>query len=153
MIPIPVPITRPVYPTAFYFILFTFPFLTLVGNNKPTTTEWIVTSTISVALIASFIFIQWRCSSWAVSYWDALGAKCVSLESGCINITLFYIFPLLLFYHVRFFVIAVRSLFRGRAHAQVATLNFIKGLLVAEYPYEEAKRLLYAGETPRMNSP
>jgi hypothetical protein len=152
MIPIPVPITRPVYPTVFYFILFTFPFLTLAGNNKPTTKDWIVVSTISAALIASFIFIQWRCSSWAVSYWDALGAKCVSLESGCINITLVYIFPLLFVYHVWFFVVAVRSLSRGRAHAQVATLKFIKNLLSEYYPYEEAIRLLYAGETPRMEN-
>jgi hypothetical protein len=150
MIPIPVPITRPIYPSAFYFMLFISPFLALAGNNKPTTTEWIVASTISAALIASFVFIQWRCSSWAVSYWDALGAKCVSLESGCINITLLYIFPLLLFYHLRFFATAVRSLFLGRAHAQVATLNFIKPLLVVNYPYEEAKRLLYAGEKPLM---
>jgi hypothetical protein len=104
----------------------------------------------SAAFIASFVFTQWRCSSWAVSYWDALGTRCVALESGCINITLVYIFPLMMVFHIWFFVTALLSLIRGRAHAQVATLNFIKSSLREDYPYDEVKRLLYSGEKPRL---
>ena len=151
MLPIPIPVSRPVYPIVFYFFLFTFPFLFLLDEKKPSSEELVAAVVASVLLVASFVFIQWRCSSWAVSYWGALGARCVALESGCINITLVYIIPLLMVYHMRFFITALLSIFLGRAYAQVATLNFIKSLLVEGYPYEEVKSLLLTGEKPRLD--
>lgn len=146
MIPVPVPITRQTYPIVFYVILFTFPFLLLIGDKKPATSDWISASIVSVVLAASFVFIQWRCSSWAMSYWDAIGARCLSLETGCVNITILYIFPVLLVYHVSFLVKALLSLSRGRTYAQLATLDFARDSLPKEYPYREVKRLLLSGE-------
>jgi hypothetical protein len=132
MIPVPVRISRPFYPTIFYLIFFAFPFLWAVVDTRLRTSDWVIASLESLALVASFVFIQWRCSSWAMGYWTAIGARCVALESGCINATLIYIFPILLIFHIQFFVIAVISLFRGRAYAQVATLNFVRPLLVKD---------------------
>jgi len=157
MIPIPTTISPPIYPSVFYFFLFTSPLLVMpsiwasASYSPPTAVRLTMIGSLSAVLIASYVFIQWRCSSWAIGFWGALGARCVQLESGCVNFTLVYIFPLLLIYHIRFFIIALRSLIRGRGHAQVATLDLAKRSLPPGYPYEEVKRMLLAGIVPGPN--
>ncbi len=152
------PITRPVYPIVFYFFLFLIPFagpliLELDQVDRPSapgasTLDWVIASLWSAAWIGSYVFIHARCSSWAVSYWDAIGAQSVALESGCVNITVIYIMPMLFLYHIKYFCVAVASLFLGRGMAQVATLDMVKNKLVRRFPYAEVRRMLKNGEVP-----
>ena len=158
MIPLPMQITSSTYPCVFYFFFFGAPFLGPLlaeldamdrgGGAGATTNDWIIASLFTAAFIASFVFIQWRCSSWAISYWRAIGVKSASAESGCVNITVFYVLPMLLIFHIVFFVIALLSLFIGRGRAQVVTLKVAELDLDPHYPYKRVRQLLLAGDVP-----
>ena len=156
MIPMPLEITKPVYPTVFYFFLFLIP---LVGpaietleptnpHNQVTALDWLFALAFSAFWVGGFFFIQWRCSSWAASYWDAIGAKSVGMESGCVNVSVFYILPMLFWYHLKFLGISVGSLFSGQATAQIATLDLVRSKLPKWYPYDEVVSMIKAGITP-----
>ena len=140
MIPMPVPITSWTYPTVFYTLFFAIPLAPAIvffdPKLEPSMVDWVIVVTQFVLFVGSFVLIQWRCSSWAISYWQAIGAKTVGLESGCINITIVYMLPLLFLYHIKFFCIALASLFLGRWVAQVATLDLVKNKLARRYPYQ-----------------
>jgi hypothetical protein len=48
-----------------------------------------------------FVATAWSVSSNDLSFWRGLRLLCGSYESGCANITVIYIFPLLLFYYIK----------------------------------------------------
>lgn len=147
------PITSWTYPTVFYTLFFGIPLagpvvFLLDPKLEPGVLDWVYAMTQFVLVVGSFVLIQWRCSSWAISYWQAIGAKSVGLESGCVNITIVYMLPMLFLYHIKFFCIAVASFFLGRGMAQVATLDMVKNKLVRRFPYAEVRQMLHKGEVP-----
>lgn len=149
----PVQITSWTYPTVFYVLFFAWPLAVpavflLEPKLEPSVLDWVFAMTQFALVVGSFVLIQWRCSSWAITYWQAIGAKSMGLESGCVNITIVYMLPMLFLYHIKFFCIAAASLFLGREMAQVATLDMVKNKLDRRYPYAKVRQLLKDGKMP-----
>ncbi len=65
-----------------------------------------------------FIATAWSVSSSDLSFWRGLRLLCGSYESGCANITIVYIFPLLLFYYIKMTWVTWMSFQKGKSHAE-----------------------------------
>ena len=65
-----------------------------------------------------FIAVTWSVSSRSLSFWLGLRIICGSYESGCANITVIYIFPLLAVYYIRMIWATWMSFQKGKSHAE-----------------------------------
>ncbi len=65
-----------------------------------------------------FVAVIWSVSSENLSFWRGLRLLCGSYESGCANLTVIYIFPLLLFYYLKMIWVTWMSFQKGKFHAE-----------------------------------
>jgi hypothetical protein len=75
----------------------------------------ILTFTLNISI---FVATTWSVSSSDLSFWRGLRLLCGSYESGCANITVIYIFPLLLFYYIKMIWITWMSFQKGKFYAE-----------------------------------
>ncbi|MBD2693663.1 DnaJ C-terminal domain-containing protein [Anabaena catenula] len=65
-----------------------------------------------------FLAVAWFTNSRELSFWRGLRLLCASFSSGCANITIFYIIPVLLFYYVRMIVATCVGFRRGKVYTE-----------------------------------
>jgi hypothetical protein len=68
----------------------------------------------------------WRyCSSPSLSFVDGMNIISSRLTSGCVNITMLYLFPFLLCVYLAFVVFTFIGFVKGRLYTQEKWLHFI----------------------------
>ena len=83
--------------------------------SYPTYALLILTFALNTSILVA---TAWSISSNDLSFWRGLRLLCGSYESGCANITIIYIFPLLFFYYIKMIWATWMSLQKGKSHAE-----------------------------------
>ena len=100
--------------------MYAFCFVVLILGWPTLLAEISVSSTLILGGLNTAIFgaVAFCTTSSELSWWKGLRVICASYMSGCANITILYIFPLLLVYYVRMIWATYMGVFKGKKHTQ-----------------------------------
>jgi hypothetical protein len=80
----------------------------------------------SIAISIGVLALVWRyCSSSYVSFWTGIHVISVRLSSGCFNLTILYLLPLLVIVYLISIFFTLAGVITGRSHSQEKWANFI----------------------------
>jgi len=101
-----------IYAYLFVLLWILVPALTLMGSPDVITISWIILS------VGSLVLTMRRLGGPKISYMEGLELLSRRFSSGCANITIIYIFPLLTFYHLMYTVKALIWIKKPKAFSQ-----------------------------------
>lgn len=123
MIPIPFPTTGRTYVIVFVIVLVCWPLFGLITDRKLPTSAFIEVGVLIAIMVCSYLLNYFRCSSTVMSYWGGLCFVSGAWRTGCVNISIFIILPLLFILHFWCIVISLISLALGGNMAERAFLK------------------------------
>lgn len=128
MIPIPVRVSGRTYAAIFVFFLITWPLFLYVNDKRHAPDPTVAVCVLIALMIASYILNYVRCSSPTLSYWVGLCVVGGFWRSGCVNLNVVVIVPVLFAIHFWILLASLASFFTGKPSAEAAFLRICRRL-------------------------
>jgi hypothetical protein len=113
-----IPVTA--YAYLFFLALIGCPFLVLIWDYP------VALALEIIGIDIPLLVLVWHyCSSPQLSFVHGIHVISARLSSGCLNLTIIYLFPFLLFIYLLFIVYSVIGIFKGRIFTQLKWLQFV----------------------------
>ena len=128
--------TGTLYAVVFIVTWLALPPWLLVFSRLPVSTPLAVAA--ELAVMASFVFTYWMCSSPVVSYWIALSVMGGRFRTGIVQLSIMIAVPAIALYNVYFLGVALLALVLGRRFAQRMLVKSAYGWLGGAFRLEPA---------------
>jgi len=119
---LPLPTSGRIYAMLFVVFFFGWPLSFLIEPNKSNLLFFIVSCLIN---IVSFALNANRTTSVVISYWNGLCYISSLYMTGCVNISIFVVLPILFLVHLITFIISIIGIIVGKSFSQKNYLRLV----------------------------